>query len=216
MAGGINKDPYIVDPKDFLIYNSTLVFDPHGGVVPQILSLTLESTNQVRLSWQGEAGRLYGVESTRNLATGPWTTVNLGTGTNSILATNASVEASCTVPSADPERFFRVRRLIEPGWRREEDSPENDVLSGFTLTNGATQSQGDGAAVGGGGAWCASMNAVLTNCVIVGNPRIVSGTVDIGAYEFHAPRPTLDGPHAAPAPVAARSARSRSSRVGWE
>ena len=83
------------------------MFDPQGGVAPQLLSLTLESTNSVRLVWQGEAGRLYGVQSTVNV-TGPWTRINFSSGTNTILATNALVEASCTVPSADTSRFFRV------------------------------------------------------------------------------------------------------------
>ncbi len=44
------------------------------------------------------------------------------------------------------------------------------VLSGFTLTNGATR---DGAGAGyeehGGGAWCESASAVLSNCVVSGN-----------------------------------------------
>jgi hypothetical protein len=43
-------------------------------------------------------------------------------------------------------------------------------LTGFTLTNGGT-SGGNG-----GGVWCASTNAFLTNCVIVGNMVQPSGT----------------------------------------
>ena len=77
-------------------------------MTPQFLGLTLENTNKVRLAWQGEAGRLYGVESRPDCAKGPWTRVNLTTGTNSILATNALVEATCPVPPADTSRFFRV------------------------------------------------------------------------------------------------------------
>ncbi len=46
----------------------------------------------------------------------------------------------------------------------------NAVLSGFTLTNGY--------ALEGGGVWCVSTNAVLTNCVIVGNAAVIGG----GAY----------------------------------
>lgn len=46
------------------------------------------------------------------------------------------------------------------------------VLSGFTLTNGATQSLYGS---GGGGAWCESVGAVITNCVVVANASVTSG-----------------------------------------
>jgi hypothetical protein len=48
------------------------------------------------------------------------------------------------------------------------------VLSGFTLTNGATSNTEYG-----GGAKCASLNAVVTNCVIAGNAAFFGGA---GAY----------------------------------
>ena len=56
LAAGISKEP-VVNP-DEVYYRVLDVFDPQGGVTPQILSLTCESTNRVRLSWQGEAGIL--------------------------------------------------------------------------------------------------------------------------------------------------------------
>ena len=52
--------------------------------------------------------RIYGVQSTPNLATVVWPRLQFSTGTNSILATNELVEATCTVPVADTNRFFRV------------------------------------------------------------------------------------------------------------
>jgi len=70
-----------------------------------------ESTNHIRLAWQGEPGILYGVRSTPNVATGPWIRNTFSTGTNSVLATNALVEATCLMPTADANRFFRV---LEP------------------------------------------------------------------------------------------------------
>jgi len=88
-------------------YNSLWVFDPQGGVAPQILGLTLGSTNSVRLAWQGETGRLYGVESTHDPVKGPWTRIALSTG-STVTATNALVESSCRIPPADTNRFFRI------------------------------------------------------------------------------------------------------------
>jgi N-acetylneuraminic acid mutarotase len=109
LAAGVNKEPVV--NTGVVYYNTLDVFDPQGGVMPQILSLACESTNRVRLSWQGEAGILYGVQSRPNLASGSWTRNTFSTGTNSVLATNALVEATCVVPTADTNRFFRVLEL---------------------------------------------------------------------------------------------------------
>jgi N-acetylneuraminic acid mutarotase len=106
-SGGANQDP-VVHPVGALYYDSLWVFDPQGGIAPQFQSLTLQGADSVRLAWQGEAGRLYGVESTVNPAKGPWARRLLSTGTTTILATNASVETTCNMPPADPKRFFRV------------------------------------------------------------------------------------------------------------
>jgi len=44
------------------------------------------------------------------------------------------------------------------------------VLSGFTLRKGATRSAGDTEhEASGGGAWCESNSAILTNCILTGN-----------------------------------------------
>ncbi len=42
-------------------------------------------------------------------------------------------------------------------------------LSGFTLTNGATRDWYGDSSDSGGGVWCISPNATLTNCIITGN-----------------------------------------------
>jgi hypothetical protein len=109
LAGGVNTEP-IVNPNP-VYYKTVDVFDPEGGVTPQILYLNCESTNHVRLMWQGEAGLRYGVESRANVANGAWMRINFASGGNSVLATNSMVEVTCLVPTADTNRFFRVLEL---------------------------------------------------------------------------------------------------------
>ena len=109
LAGGVSIEP-VVNPNP-VYYKTVDVFDPQGGVTPQILSLACESTNHVRVAWQGEAGLRYGVQSTTKVANGPWTRINFSSGGNSFLATNSLVEATCLVPTADTNRFFRVLEL---------------------------------------------------------------------------------------------------------
>ncbi len=66
------------------------------------------------------------------------------------------------------------------------------TLSGFTLSNGATRYWGSDweREQVGGGAWCASMNAVLTNCVLTGNSAQYYGG---GAYRGALKNCTLSG-----------------------
>ena len=109
LAGGVSKEP--ARNPDAVFYKVLDVFDPQSGVMPQILSLTCESTNRVRLAWQGEAGILYGVQSRPNVANTSWTRAMFSSGTNSVLATNGLVKATCVVPPADTNRFFRVLEL---------------------------------------------------------------------------------------------------------
>jgi hypothetical protein len=52
----------------------------------------------------------------------------------------------------------------------------NAVLIGFTLTNGATRNAGDTMLEqSGGGAWCESTNAIITNCVLMANAANYNG-----------------------------------------
>jgi len=105
LAGGVSKDPAAY--PDSVYYRAVDVFDPQGGVPPQILSATLETTNRLRLVWQAEAGIKYGVESSPEVVTNRWTPVTLPTG-STVTATNELVETSCLVTPGEPRRFYRV------------------------------------------------------------------------------------------------------------
>jgi PKD repeat protein len=48
-------------------------------------------------------------------------------------------------------------------------------LSGFTVTKGATSLRGPDAVQNGGGIWCVSSNAIITNCVLIDNGASFSG-----------------------------------------
>jgi len=105
LAGGVSKEP-IVNPNA-IFYKTLDVFDPQGGVTPQILTATLESPDKFRLIWQTEAGIKYGVESSPDILTNRWTRVTLPTG-STVTATNGVVETSCLVTPGEPRRFYRV------------------------------------------------------------------------------------------------------------
>ena len=105
LAAGPNVDP--VAHSDAIYYTIVDVFDPQGGVMPQILSANLEETNRLRLVWQAEAGIKYGVESSPEILTNRWPRVTLPTGVTAT-ATNGLVETSCPVVPGEPRRFFRV------------------------------------------------------------------------------------------------------------
>jgi len=106
IAGGGSGPPSLCPGA--VIYNSLRVFDPEGGVAPYILSFTRQSDETVRLVWQGEAGRLYGVESASTLTYPFWAPITLSNGNTTIRATKSVVEATGTVAPPHQARFFRV------------------------------------------------------------------------------------------------------------
>jgi hypothetical protein len=58
------------------------------------------------------------------------------------------------------------------------------VLAGFYITNGTTLPSGDQLREeSGGGVWCESTNAVITNCVVAGNSAQLGGGVFNGTLE---------------------------------
>jgi hypothetical protein len=101
LGGGVSKEPvrYPTPPAHF--YTELDVFDPQGGVMPQILNLTCESANSVHLTWQAEPGITYGIATSVD-ATGPWAPT-----ASTVTAGNSTAEATCATDGA-VRRFFRV------------------------------------------------------------------------------------------------------------
>ena len=85
--------------------------------------------------------------------------------TNGIYAGGVSVTNALTLLSVSGAP---VTIIDGGGTNRCASLTDGASLSGFTLTNGY-------ASGGGGGVWCASSNAFLTNCVIVGNSADYGG-----------------------------------------
>lgn len=106
VAGGMSGAPTVC--PNSVYYDNTWMFDPQGGVSPHLLQVAREPGDTVRLVWQGEAGRRYRVETSANVASGPWTPWGLSSG-SSIVATNALINTTGTAPAAGSARFFRVR-----------------------------------------------------------------------------------------------------------
>jgi len=100
---------------------------------------------------------------------------------NRVAVTQPLVVSSVNGPAAT-----LIQGYQEPGTTNGTDAircvymTNGAVLMGFTLTNGATQTNGDIAyQQSGGGVWCESPNSLLTNCIVIGNSAFISGG---GAY----------------------------------
>ena len=88
-----------------------------------------------------------------------------GTMTNRVV-----VDKPIALRSVNGPQFTVIRGYQVPPWTNGNGAircvylTKGASLSGFTLTNGATQS-----GESGGGLWCESATAVVSNCVVVGN-----------------------------------------------
>lgn len=85
-----------------------------------------------------------------------------GTETNRVALTNSITLLSVNGPAVTTIVGGAQTRCVYVG--------ANAVLSGFTLTNGSAATNGDLILEqSGGGAWCESPSAIVSNCIIAGN-----------------------------------------------
>jgi hypothetical protein len=102
--------------------------------------------------------------------------VGFGTGTNRVAVTKPVILLSVNGPAVTTIAGYQV-----PGITNGDAAVRcvylinGAVLSGFTLTQGATQLGGLDAASCGGGVWCESTDAVVSNCVVTGNSAAYEG-----------------------------------------
>lgn len=111
---------------------------------------------------------------------GTYATGGRAVGTN-LLASRVAVEKPLRLESVHGPSVTIIKGAKAHGGGNGEGAvrcaylADGVTLSGFTLTGGATRGteipwfEGRDREVGGGGAWCSSTTAVLTNCVLTGN-----------------------------------------------
>jgi hypothetical protein len=99
-----------------------------------------------------------------------------GAMTNRVAVTKALAVQSVNGPAVTVIKGYQVPGTTNgPSAVRCVYLTNNATLIGFTLTNGATWRYAGGAAQTGGGVYCASVSATVSNCVLVGNAAIEGG-----------------------------------------
>jgi hypothetical protein len=98
------------------------------------------------------------------------------------MTNRVAVEKPLTLRSVSGPQHTIIQGAKAPGGGNGEGAircaylTDGANLSGFTLTNGATGTGDSRHEQGsGGGVWCASASAALTNCVLVGNSAGMEG-----------------------------------------
>lgn len=93
-----------------------------------------------------------------------------------VMSNRVAVTKAVTVKSVNGPAVTIIKGYQVPGTTNDASAvrcvylTNNATLIGFTLTNGATRPYaGSSAAQTGGGVYCASVSATVSNCVLVGN-----------------------------------------------
>jgi hypothetical protein len=112
---------------------------------------------------------------------GLYATGGRAVGTN-LLVNRVAVDKPLALRSVKGPKFTTIRGYQVPGTTNGDGAircvylASGASLSGFTLTNGATQTKGDYyLEQSGGGVWCESTNALVSHCVVAGNSAAGSG-----------------------------------------
>ena len=117
---------------------------------------------------------------------GIYATGGRAVGTN-LLVNRVAVDKPLTLRSVNGPQFTIIQGYQVPGTTNGDGAircvylADGASLSGFTLTKGATRTDGDYYDQCGGGVWCEYWeSAVVSNCVVVGNSAYGGGG---GAYD---------------------------------
>ena len=110
-----------------------------------------------------------------------------GRSVDGLMTNRVAVTKAVTLRSVNGPEVTIIRGAKAPGGGDGDGAircvylTSGAILSGFTLTNGGTRGFDDSVTEGrrGGGVWCASSRAILTNCVLIGNSASWEGG---GAY----------------------------------
>ena len=99
-----------------------------------------------------------------------------GKAVTGVLTNRVAITQAMTVQSVNGPAVTFIEGSQVPGTINGDDAvrcaylADGAALVGFTLTNGATRRNNSSyVEMSGGGAWCQSTNAVLSNCVVVAN-----------------------------------------------
>src|SRR5690348_5932034 len=101
--------------------------------------------------------------------------------TNGVYGPHVHVPDAITVQSVNGPTVTAIQGYQVPGTTNGSGALRcvylvgNATLVGFTLTNGATGSNGPFSTEAGGGVYCQSTSAVVSNCIIVKNAAVYGG-----------------------------------------
>ncbi|MBI3851070.1 MAG: hypothetical protein HY298_12455 [Verrucomicrobia bacterium] len=138
-------------------------------------------------------------DETVRVAGGVYATGGRAVGTN-VLVNRVAIDRAVTVESLMGAEVTIIQGYQVPGTTNGDGAircvylANGASLSGFTLTSGATLTNGnwqlERLVIHGGGLWCESTNAFVTNCVITGNSAAGAGG---GAFQGTLNNCTLTG-----------------------